>query len=244
MLWKSFNNNLIIVKVPLTWRDTGPGGPGGACNGGAGGPKEGGGGLEGPADWMSVDNNEDAVDVPELPTNVDVLLYDEVGVDRGDPDDGVAELRKRLPVDLTGELALLEDWNTLPGDTGPNCGEVGLAAGVDAEDDDDTDDVEDLRDDDEGAGWLLGLGKVGGGIRFKLFDFVMVVLYPDLGASESWLNVSGAAFSTVIEVAFSFSGELILLQKAKWSNIFRPVMLCVQKKKIDTNATLFSFFMR
>ena len=50
---------------------------------------------------------------------------------------------------------------------------------------------------------------------FKLFDFVMVVLYPDLGASESWLSVSGAAFSTVVEVAFSFSGELILLQKAK-----------------------------
>ena len=34
------------------------------------------------------------------------------------------ELRKTLPVDLTGELALLGDWNTLPGDTGPNCGEV------------------------------------------------------------------------------------------------------------------------
>ena len=101
---------------------------------------------------MSTDNNEDAVDVPELPTNVDELLYDEVGVDRGDPDDEVVELKKTLPVDLTGELALLEDWNTLPGDTGLNCGEVGFAAGVDAEDDDDTDDVEDLRDDDDGAG--------------------------------------------------------------------------------------------
>ena len=64
----------------------------------------------------------------------------------------MVELRKTLPVDLIGELALLGDWNTLPGDTGPNCGEVRLAAGVDAEDDDDTDDVEDLRDDDEGAG--------------------------------------------------------------------------------------------
>ena len=44
---------------------------------------------------------------------------------------------------------------------------------------------------------------------------MMVVLHPNLGASESGVNVSGAAFSTVVEVAFSFSGELILLQKGK-----------------------------
>ena len=64
-------------------------------------------------------------------------------------------------------------------------GELGLSTvpATETDEEEDTEDVEDRRGEAEGAGWLLGRGRVGGGSRFMLLDLVMDGLGTDLSGS-------------------------------------------------------------